>query len=94
MPINSAIKVLAFVLESFHRALLMTADGFVPLRLRKLSGTVRVVLSSEIKRRFVLSKAGCGVVSVRHFVPKRQLSAGERAIERRGRGEERQIEGA
>lgn len=29
MPINGAIKLLAVVLESFHRTLVMSADGWV-----------------------------------------------------------------
>lgn len=66
MPINGAIKVLAVVLESFHRALLMTADGFVSLPLYSLGGTYS---PTEMKRCFVLTEKGFGVVSVRHFVP-------------------------
>lgn len=43
IAINTAIKVLAVVLESFHRALLITADGLVSLLLHLFSGTLGVV---------------------------------------------------
>lgn len=52
MPINSAIKVLAVVLESFHRALLMTADGLVSPPLHLLSGTLGVILPLGNKEAF------------------------------------------
>lgn len=70
--------MLAVVLESFHRALLITADGSLSLPLRSLGGTTgRYSPPRKIKRRFVLSekkkkKKGFGVVSVRHFVPRRR----------------------
>ena len=52
MPINSAIKVLAVVLESFHRALLITADGLVSLPLHLLCGTPGVTLPLRNKEAF------------------------------------------
>lgn len=52
MPVNSAIKVLAEVLESFHRALLMTADGLVSLLLHLLDGTLGVILPIGNKEAF------------------------------------------
>lgn len=74
MPINTAIKVLAVVLESFHRALLITAEGLFSLLLHLFGGTLGVILlpGKKKKRRCVPPEQGFGVVSVRHFVPKQR----------------------
>lgn len=58
MPINSAIKVLAVVLESFHMALLITADGLVSLPLDSLGGTLGVILSFGNKEAFCSVRRG------------------------------------
>lgn len=53
MPINTAIKVLAVVLESFHRALLITAEGLFSLLLHLFGGTLGVILLPGKKRGIV-----------------------------------------
>ena len=58
MLINSAIKVLAVVLESFHRALLMTADGLVSLLLQLLGGILGVILPLGNKEVFCSVREG------------------------------------
>lgn len=42
--VNSAVKVLAGILESFHRALVITADGLVSLLPLLFGGTLAVIL--------------------------------------------------
>lgn len=58
MPINTAIKMLAVVLESFHSALLITADGLVSLPLPLLCGTLGVILSLRHKEAFCSVRKG------------------------------------
>lgn len=58
MPVNCAIKVLAAVLESFHRALLITADGLVSLPLHLLGGTLGVILPLGNKEAFCSVRKG------------------------------------
>ena len=58
MLINSAIKVLAVVTGSFHRALLMTADGLVSLPLHSLCCTLGVILPLGNKEAFCSVRKG------------------------------------
>lgn len=58
MLINSAIKVLAVVLESFHRALLITADGLVSLPLHLFGGTLGVIIPLGNKEAFCSVRRG------------------------------------
>lgn len=61
MPINTAIKVLAVVLESFHRALLVTADGFVSLLFHLFGGTLGVILLPGKKEALCSERIGGGI---------------------------------
>lgn len=62
MPINTAIKVLAVVLESFHRALLITAEGLFSLLLHLFGGTLGVILlPGKKKKKEALCSARTGL---------------------------------
>lgn len=50
IPINGAIKVLAVILESFHRALVTSADGLVSLLSLLFGGTLAVILLLVLKK--------------------------------------------
>lgn len=62
MPINSAIKVLAVVLESFQGTLI-TADGLLSLPLHLLGGKLGVIFPLGNKEAFCSVKKGlwCGI---------------------------------
>lgn len=58
MLVKTAIKVLAVVLESFHRALLITADGRESRLLRLFGGTLGVILLCGEKKKSMLCSVG------------------------------------
>lgn len=80
MLVNTAIKVLAVVLESFHRALLITADGRDSQLLHLFGGTLGVILLCGEKKKNMLCSVGekrrgggFQVVSLRRFVPNQRI---------------------
>lgn len=58
MLVNTVVKVLAVVLESFHRALLITADGWDSRLLHLFGGTLGVILLCGEKKKSVLCSVG------------------------------------